>query len=335
MFKNIKINHNVEYYIEPAVSNSTLGKINYQQGGSPAFFKHKKDKLFTDSLEIGTQVHLALLEPEKFKLFNIEKPSGKLGEVADKVLALGSVTDENILKAYERMSAYANYTDGAKLTTFKRYGGEDYVNRMLDKDPDVCYLAEPLYNKVMSSVEAIKQSRYADLFSHQLGLAEVPMFGKFTVEYYNNEMLGIQTTEVPIKIKADYIINFDDTITLIDLKTSSSNPITFMGSWKLGNKNWEFVQGSFQKYHYFRQLAFYSDCISAYFNKPIDNKIFVIQTEGVNEVGLIDIDSDWIEIGRAEYKRLLSLYAYCDLNNDWSLNRIENVRHLLGPAKNN
>ena len=71
------------------ISNSRLKLINPDQGGSPSIYKKGFTGETTTSLSLGTAIHELFLQPDQFTLGpDLNKPSGKLGMVIDKIIEL-------------------------------------------------------------------------------------------------------------------------------------------------------------------------------------------------------------------------------------------------------
>ena len=68
----------LEYFNRPEISNSDLNLFKK----SPLRFLLKKqgklENITTKSMELGSLVHMAILEPEKIAVADVEKPSGMI-----------------------------------------------------------------------------------------------------------------------------------------------------------------------------------------------------------------------------------------------------------------
>jgi hypothetical protein len=102
-----KIDDNI-YFTSPVyknrISNSRLGLLNPNQGGSPEkFFEGFTDQGFVAAFQLGSAVHELILQNHLFELApNIGKPTAKLGAVADelfKVFLGEAVTKEHLINA--------------------------------------------------------------------------------------------------------------------------------------------------------------------------------------------------------------------------------------------
>src|SRR6056300_577774 len=106
------------------ISNSMLGWLDR----SPAYFKHKLENQGegTASMELGSMIHLALLEPDKFIVSQVDKPTGKMGAFIDAWLA-SDVEDLDGInqEAYEK-SGYG-YKIETVLDKFNKPEVQEYV----------------------------------------------------------------------------------------------------------------------------------------------------------------------------------------------------------------
>ena len=82
-----KIDDNI-YFTSPVyknrISNSRLGLLNPNQGGSPEKFFEGFKQSFNPSFALGSAVHEQVLQPHLFKLAeDTGKPTAKMGGMAD------------------------------------------------------------------------------------------------------------------------------------------------------------------------------------------------------------------------------------------------------------
>ncbi|MDC6350719.1 PD-(D/E)XK nuclease family protein [Zeaxanthinibacter sp. PT1] len=123
------------YYSVKRVSSSSLKYIDPEEGGSPQKFKSFLDGTLKEDkksyLINGTLIHMSILEPHKFVIANVTKPSATLGEIADNMVQNEvELTDENILAAIEAFGFQNNWKPGTKVKKFKTEGGIEYVRYM-------------------------------------------------------------------------------------------------------------------------------------------------------------------------------------------------------------
>lgn len=264
-----------EYFSEKYkdyISNSRLKLINPDEGGSEELFETGLKFAYNESLEIGSAVHEVLLQPDEFFVSDIRKPTGKLGLFAEHVkqyLEEGKISDINeiYLKASQSADYYYNKLSENILNKAINQCSSfwECIETRVDKTP--IYLSDKMYEK------------YAQCIS------ELYLNGKIMDQLYEsyNEyaiLCEIDVDGIIIKVKAklDSFNIRDNVVTLNDLKTTSHPINYFMGNNanlvdENGNKYKKWIDGSFQKYHYHRQIAFYLFLLQAYLYKEY-NEIF-------------------------------------------------------------
>lgn len=103
------------------ISNSKLALINPEQGGSPEMYKEGlgKHQKYSDSLVFGSAVHELVLQPENFVLVDsVDRPTAKMGAMADELFEFylnDLVTDENIIRASDKIGYYKGKMDETKI----------------------------------------------------------------------------------------------------------------------------------------------------------------------------------------------------------------------------
>jgi hypothetical protein len=72
------------------------------------------------------------------------------------------------------------------------------------------------------------------------------------------------------------------------------------------------------QYRYFVQAAFYLDGMSKVSNEKFDVFAFIaIESAEPYRVGVYTVSQDFINYGRSEYRRLISIEAQCRIDNNW------------------
>ena len=252
------------------ISNSKLGLINPDEGGSLEKYLAGYSGDYSESFELGSAVHAVVLQPDEYQIAPVRKPSAKLGLFADiayKKLQQGIAEDDVI----ESSSNEANYYAGklnqkkidAALEKCRPYWKErkDYESTLSDelKDKQI-YLSTAMFEKYTQCVEGIKNNPKVQDTLYPPGLLQPPevyneyaIFADVDVTLDNGKVVRLK-----LKSKLDnFTIDHEtETMTLNDLKTSGKPVSFFMGNLvKLptGDKVW--YDGSFQKYHYYRQMG--------------------------------------------------------------------------------
>lgn len=267
------------------ISQSSLGEIDPQRGGSPKKFKNFfVERLDQPSKQMyrGSIFHLYAEDKDKFKVSDAVKPSDKLGLVADAVvskyeklqdeqskLEMMEMIDQHILEACKAIGWNKNYGDTALIkgaapvaTYLRAVNHPDNIGKIiLDAGTKVI---------IENCIESLSANQYAhallfwkDIFSDIEYYKELDIYW---VEYINGE-------EVKCKAKLDdLVINHEaKTISINDLKTSSKSAYSFMDS--------------FIKWRYDVQFAMYVRAVKANFPQYEGYKFayrnIVVETTGI------------------------------------------------------
>lgn len=333
-----------EYFIKHKnrISNSSLGLLCKAQDGSVdkfnQGFSNKKETYF----EVGTGVHRTLLEFDKFKISDFEKPSGELAAVIEKTFAL-STRESNPIEFREAFvmacKEYDYYAD--KLSDKRVDGliekGMPYFNYLkeINNDPFVMVFSSKTRESVIKCCESIRANSLCNnaIFPESGEVfRELPIFGDFKVDVYSHcdefDVTEKKTITIPFKVKIDFLsIDHEKKIVkLVDLKTTGKSVFKFKGFTceDYNGESYEeaFHSGSFQNFRYHRQMAFYSDILMAFLieNKIITDKyclkvqMCVVQSNGGYHSCLYNVHDFELEAGRREYKNLIAEYADAKIN---------------------
>lgn len=297
------------------ISNSRLGYINPEQGGSPS--KYKAPPHFsTQSLILGSAIHELILQSEEFSLApKCNKPTAKLGATIDKIKSYrntGESIYDSIVKASKDCNYYVSQINSKihkiikeGLKYYLSLSNQENVITLNDKDWDVC---NSCVTNVLNNQDIQKALHPIDNFGLNL-----PSFNEDALFLDVIVMYKKKYTILKLKMKADnWTIDEDRKIlTLNDLKTTSKNINWFM--------NQEY--GSFYHYHYYRQFALYlmmleSFCINEYgFNKKweVKSNVLVVNTADYS-TKLFKVSEEQLSKGKKEYEELLKRVAYYEIN---------------------
>lgn len=315
-----------EYFSEQYkdyVSNSRLGLFNTDEGGSPEKYEAGFKSEYSASFELGTAIHSMLLQPDYFYVADFHKPTGKLGIFVEQFFKLrqnGATLEEAFTTGSINADYYANKLSPARRRTAIGKGLDFYLKRLHYKDlldKETIFLPKPIHATYLSCMENLLTNSDiiwtlypegilapADVYNEYAILCEVD------VSLDNGEVIRIK-----IKAKLDnFTINHDTcTITLNDLKTTSKPLNYFMGNYvQVGDteeKVW--YNGSFQKYHYYRQAGMYMwllQCaIREHYNVNYKYKsnILVIETLPEYASKVFSVNGKYINAGVKEFKQLL------------------------------
>lgn len=320
----------------PIVSNSRLNAFNPDQGGSPKKFKDGIDfeSKRSSPLESGSALHTAILEPHKYIIAKNNRPSARLGEVCDYILNelapskaqkfISNFNKRLVAKAYDAQNYYANRTIEWRYNHFKENGALAYVREQL-KSADKIFLTEDEERRVKGMAEAVRADLH-EIVMPENGSPEKEIYWYEIVEITNEFGLPVEV-KIPCKAKIDnhfpeVSINLPDKWTLVDLKTTSSAIPTFMGSKVMGDEEFIFKPGSFQKFRYYRQGAIYARAMQVAYNiediHSINVVFAVVNSYPPHETGVFTISNTYIDLGLQEFYSLLTKLAYCIHYNKWN-----------------
>ena len=314
-----KINDEVYFSSEYSdyISNSRLKLINPDQDGSPSKYKNGFTDETTTSLSIGSVVHELLLQPDKFELGpDLNKPNAKLGLVVDvikKARKHGKTIYESILEASSKVDYYEGSLNNKRIRKMLESGFQYYWNSRNIKD-DVILLSNKDRETVDFCLWSLKNHKRIVnlLFPKDIFDSPVPSYNEDAFFINLNCTLDNKNCTLKLKMKADnWTLNtFDKILTLNDLKTTGHGFSTFMDP-----------NGSFKKFHYARQFAFYRWILEKYCEKECGYdkswttqcNVIVVETCPDNRAGIYPVADTLIVDGFKEFVRLLKMVAYCEM----------------------
>lgn len=318
-----------EYFSEKYshyISNSKLKLINPLENGSIELFLSDEKNEYNPSLEFGTAIHQLILQSNDYKLLDYNyKPSGKLGSFIESLVKYRKLKYK-IWEAATKASDDSNYYKN-KLTIklFKnalknglKYYLDLYYNKLKSNDNKENIIVP---NNILESVKTILKS-YDDFeykyFTHSKNsYNEYAIFVDFIITINEEKII------IPFKLKIDnfYIDDLNKSIILNDIKTTSNQVDFFMG-YKYYDEFDEVFKGylgSFQKLHYYRQLAIYIYILQQVYGPDYKYYTNIIAISSKNDCSLlyVPIQNAYIKKGLNEFKELLYLVAkYKLLNNE-------------------
>ena len=318
------------------VSNSKLKLINPDEGGTPQKFRDGIKSEYNASFEFGSSVHQCILQPEEFLLSDYPfKPSAKLGLFVDNVIkyrAKGLSIKDSMLKASDKANYYKGKLSPKIIKTAIQKGLRYYYDSVfndihLDEyGREVIILNEKLKNDVKSCISAVNGNVKIKKLLHGQNFTD-------TIEYYNEQAIFIdiavtlpngKTIIVPFKLKFDnYSIDPEEKIVkLNDLKTTGKPCSYFMGDFiptlnEDGVKTGEqWVNGSFQTYRYYRQIAIYMLILQWYLKSLNYNdytyqaNMMVVESTPDFKSEVYPISQAYIKKGLEEFKELICRVAW-------------------------
>lgn len=267
------------------ISQSLLQHIDPKRGGSPRKLQdsiiNRSDKQSKAMLR-GSVFHLWAEDKEAFKVSEAVKPSDKLGEVADLVVAkyesledeqskveMLMMLDPHILYACKSVGWNKSWGDAALLKNSTGVG--TYVNAVYDPANEGKIILTAVLKE---QIEKCTESLTNNIYAHRL------LFWKdefSDIEYYKeidifwNEIVDGRVIKCKGKLD-DVVINHEKkTIDINDIKTTGGSAYNF--------------EGAFKTYRLDIQFAMYTRAIKAQFPKYANYKFnyrhIVVETSGL------------------------------------------------------
>lgn len=323
------------------VSNSQLGLINPDQDGSWIKFINGFDKGYVAAFELGSAVHGMTLEAESYKLSEYEKPGGKVGLIMETlhkwlILEKKSGTFESLLgEACAIHDYYSSSLTQKRLDTLVLKGKDYFEYLKGNYVPGLIVLDKNQRAKCIGCLDSLNtHSEAMNLIHPDNSLFDVKSFNEdvivldIEVDIHNEYENLIATQVIQLKAKMDnWTIDLDaNKLILNDLKTTGKDVDWFMGKTVPSyvqdpNSNkvqMVFLEGSFQKYHYHRQMAMYAWMLFIYCKKEygvtsdwIQNaNMICVETNEPFTTMVHKVNVDYIKKGFAEFEYLIKMVAY-------------------------
>ena len=322
------------------ISNSSMALINPSQGGSPTkFLTGFSNKKSGGALELGSAVHRMILEKDQYYIDELDKPSEKVCNVMDYYhdFVINDVPHEEAIKeACIRADYYAKNLTQTRIDNVLR-DGEAYLNQLIDKQNctncivltrehkdklDRCLISIKNNKNITNLIEGATSENFQN---HNEDVIIMKVRAEVPSEEVDN--FSDVEQELFLKVKIDnWTIDFENKIvTLNDLKTTGGSIADFCGG-ETENMNLSGEvytsrqQGSFEKFHYYRQMAFYMRVLKAYvattYNATEDNgwtfkcNMLVVETNEPHYSHVFEVGPRWLSLGTYEYESLLKRIAY-------------------------
>ena len=299
------------------ISNSRLSLINPAQDGSPEkFFKGFKP-IYSTALDLGSNVHALALQEDLFLLVDsVEKPTAKMGALADRLYSSflkGEISAEKIIKEATIVDYYKGNLNEKKLAEVRikcepYWASRRQFESTYTGDKVLIYSDKKSRETVCNCVRALKSNKYIQDLLYPTDL----MGNKILAENEQAILLDIQVNMpnkesfiLSLKAKLDnYTIDKEyNVITVNDIKTIG----------KIVSE----MQNNINKFHYNREFAVYSYllslCAKKYYN--LDNPIvkgnyLVVSTIPDYYTKVISLTKSMYKEGMDEFRYLLKLVAY-------------------------
>lgn len=326
------------------LSNSKIGLLNPEEGGSLEKFTGGFTSKYNDSFALGDAVHGKVLIPDEYIISDIRCPNGKLGVFAENVMLLrrdGFTIYDALIKASEDADYYSGSLPKLIVTArnLKHYKPKfksskrmsDAIRNSLDfyfkrnkvedrtDEVEVLYLSNKIGGIFESCMEGIRKSKFDQLLKPE-GLFSAPdSYNEYAilcdVEVIEDDGL---ITIVPLKGKIDnFTVDHEEkVITLNDLKTTGKPVNFFMGGNVRNDGVTEWYDGSFQRFRYYRQFALYFWMLVAALKevKGLEGystkaNILVVETIPNFDNRVYKVNNSHIQAGLSEFKQLLMGYV--------------------------
>ena len=317
------------------VSNSKLSLINPDEGGDFRKFELGIENKYSDSFELGSLVHGLLLQPDEYEIATINKPSAKLGVFAEEVFKLRQDKNCKLQDALLIASENADYF-ALKLTKTRQKTAIKgclpfYLARMhyqLHPTKTTIFASKANLEKSSECLKSLRKKEILEILKPEDQFNFIEIFNEYAI-LADLECIDKETGVVEIiKIKAkldNVVVNYlDNEVILNDLKTTGKPIDYFMGNYvkvtkESGEESIEFYEGSFTKYHYYRQMAFYLWLLKeVFFEKPnmkFKVNMVVVETFGEYKSKVFPIKGKDLSQGIKEFVNLLKLVA------EWKLQK--------------
>ena len=298
-----------QYFTEYSdyISNSRLSLINPDQGGSVEKYL-AREKLNSPSLLLGSAVHAEVLQPGEFNIVGgIHRPTAKLGLMADELAKYypGDITDEIIIKASDKIDYYKGKMNPQRITDVREKCSNYWAFRKDITGDNNIFLDDASYIKYKGCVKSVNDNADIQRLLHPEGLFEELSINNEVAFIIHFDVVNTETGELidlPFKAKLDNFSFCDGEVVLNDLKTT-------------GHLLQDFP-GSFEKYHYYRQMAVYAWLLklasNRYMNEPITSftaNMLVVSTVPEYNSQVFRVKRSDIIKGFEEFKSLLHRVA--------------------------
>lgn len=251
------------------VSNSRLGNINPDQGGSPEKFFTPMGGIFSDSLILGSAVHQQFLQPEFFELVKIERPSAKLGFICDYIWDHAKnheISEEIIVQASDTVDYYKGKLSEKRINDIKEAYSKYYAGRIsYVEKPGIepMFLGDKMFETASKCLESCHINEDFTKLMHPDWIDEQPISENEQAFLLDIKCNFPDRDPIIVRLKAkldNFVIDFDsNTIIVNDLKTLGSILPKFDGE-----------EGNFKRFHYHRELAIYLWLLRLYVRKNME-----------------------------------------------------------------
>lgn len=314
-------------------SNSSLSCIDPDLGGHPKtlynFFAGEQKESDANYFVTGTLLHEYMENKDNFAINEVEKPSEKLGLVADKFLELinrlplsPEPFDETtiLITAIREVGWNPKWSDEAVVKNSKDIV-LPYVKEVLASNGKKILTKKTaeILGKCINSIEAnetITKLAFNKDTETSFSFTEQALYGTYILNL-------VDKFRVKGKLDRFTVDTVNKVITLIDYKTTSK-PIAL------------FNRSGFNYLKYYRQAAFYRALLAEMFpNYKIECYIIAIETTGDFNSAVFKVSDYWLGAGDLEIKQNFNLInIHLNYNNfNKTAAELMNGGYILFPEK--
>lgn len=297
------------------ISNSRLGLINPDQGGSIEKFINGFQTGWNQSFELGSAIHMLVLQENLFELADdIGKPSAKTGAIADylyKHYINNTLNNDIVLKAAGIYDYFSGILLPKQIETLINkcipyWEKRKELEQTYKSDKDIIYLDTKSRNKVCECVNALSQNKQVQdlLFPTGFLLTPETEMEKAILLDIRVDMPDVKPFILRLKAKVDnYTIDYEsNTLTVNDVKSIG--------------RVIEDMPYNIQAFHYNREIAFYAYllnlCMAKFYNMSnpiIKGNYLCVSTSSICDTSVVPMTKKMFIEGIKEVKYLLRLVA--------------------------
>lgn len=296
------------------ISNSKGGLISPYSDGSPEKYLKGFDPTPNDAFKKGTFVHQLILEKDKYTVSELTKPSAKLGDAVDAAITLRG-TGKGIYESIVEGCIIANYYKknvSDKIVKQVLSAGFPYFMGLLHTKENELIIPSNMKSQILNAVKSIKKNNKAMSVLNrgaEMNHNEDVLIAKAVILDDEGKQIVI-----PVKAKLDNWSYGLDTLYLNDLKTTGK-PVFYFSGYHTSEG---FVEGSYHKFCYCRQMAMYGDLLYNWVKQsnPINEfLVHIITVEVFNNAPtskVFRVSNQSLEEGRIQYQDFLKRIAFHD-----------------------
>ena len=296
------------------ISNSRLSRIDPDKGGSPEEFFGRMKPFYTSSLQIGSCVHELTLQSDLFVLSEIDKPTAKMGILADKLYSLGHYPSrEEVLSAAKEIDYYkGNLSENQLENVFKQC--EQYwmergnFEASNSEVREVIYLDKKSREIALNCVTALRNNKWIQELLHPKTLLGEPCISEM-------EQAILLDIKVIMPNSNEFILRFKAKLDNYTIDTMS-NEIVINDIKTLGKILSEF-DNNISRFSYNREIAIYSWllslCAKKYYNMDnptIKGNYLVVSTVPQYYTKVVSMTPSMYREGWKDFRRLLRIVSY-------------------------